>query len=188
MKVHRDHDDDEATLPASGKGSPREKKVEFNDEHHSGLLRASLKGSRSRRWTRVEGSVINYPKLVTGSYKDALMRRPRNHPSAYTSQPSHKPSSNSRRGYPACRQGKRCFRCLASDHRVSECRDPVRCFRCWKTGHRAYSYGGKTVRRDVEMNREVHRRERAPYQRCTFRTLRNTCRELKCDVMPSSRT
>lgn len=31
----------------------------------------------------------------------------------------------------------RCFRCLASNHRVAECRNPAVCLLCGKVGHRA---------------------------------------------------
>jgi hypothetical protein len=31
----------------------------------------------------------------------------------------------------------RCFRCLASDHRVADYRDPLKCFRCYKSSHQA---------------------------------------------------
>lgn len=31
-----------------------------------------------------------------------------------------------------------CFRCLASDHKVSACRDPVRCRKCLRCGHRQH--------------------------------------------------
>jgi hypothetical protein len=31
----------------------------------------------------------------------------------------------------------RCFRCLASDHRITKCRDPVKCALCLRSGHRA---------------------------------------------------
>lgn len=36
------------------------------------------------------------------------------------------------------KQKPRCFRCLASDHTISDCRDPVRCSRCWCSGHRSF--------------------------------------------------
>jgi hypothetical protein len=32
----------------------------------------------------------------------------------------------------------RCFRCLATDHRVNNCRDPLRCARCGGNGHRSF--------------------------------------------------
>jgi hypothetical protein len=34
---------------------------------------------------------------------------------------------------------RRCFNCLASDHRISQCRDPPRCLICSRSGHKARS-------------------------------------------------
>ncbi|KAK3121212.1 hypothetical protein QOZ80_8BG0648230 [Eleusine coracana subsp. coracana] len=35
------------------------------------------------------------------------------------------------------RAAGRCFRCLASDHKVAQCRDPPKCILCFRSGHKA---------------------------------------------------
>lgn len=57
---------------------------------------------------------------------------------------------------------KRCFRCLARDHRVAACRDPIRCLKCWKIGHRAGNCKERSARTDTVMNRAIHHKGRAP--------------------------
>ncbi|CAN6185529.1 unnamed protein product [Urochloa humidicola] len=45
------------------------------------------------------------------------------------------PISPQPRRLPLPSNHRRCFRCLALDHRRAACRDPVRCRRCWLLGH-----------------------------------------------------
>lgn len=55
---------------------------------------------------------------------------------------------------------RRCFRCLAPDHRVAECCEPVRCFRCRKYGHRATSCKEEALTASARMNRAHRHRGR----------------------------
>nr|CAD1831643.1 unnamed protein product [Ananas comosus var. bracteatus] len=75
----------------------------------------------------------------------------------------------------------RCFKCLASDHRIADCRDPVRCIRCRKSGHRAYNCKEEDPKDCAMMNRAFG--NASVSQKSTYLTWRNFEKEgdtLKC--------
>uniref|UniRef100_A0A6V7QYG8 CCHC-type domain-containing protein n=1 Tax=Ananas comosus var. bracteatus TaxID=296719 RepID=A0A6V7QYG8_ANACO len=59
---------------------------------------------------------------------------------------------------------KRCFRCLAKDHKAAACRDPVRCLCCLGFGHRAQQCKVRSAPSEIgnNMNRLLHRQDREP--------------------------
>lgn len=54
---------------------------------------------------------------------------------------------------------RRCFRCLAKDHKRSECREPMRCFKCNKLGH---TIGRCVFKEDKQPIKEVKEQPRTP--------------------------
>ncbi len=56
--------------------------------------------------------------------------------------------------------GRKCARCLASDHRAASCRDPFRCRACFGTGHRASHCKKATMQGGQLLNRDRVRRGR----------------------------
>nr|CAD1834883.1 unnamed protein product [Ananas comosus var. bracteatus] len=165
LKTIRSNEDDEGTIPASGKGNNREPNEITND----GQLQSKSRGvpgrqrCGERKWG--EGGSTNCSSVNRGSFKDVLMRRLTPISSATNPQlpyPHSPPSQPTRRRTPPHRPVKRCYRCLASDHTVATCRDPVRCYRCGKTGHRAHYCKRKFGANAGMMNRAVNHRGRAP--------------------------
>nr|CAD1833705.1 unnamed protein product [Ananas comosus var. bracteatus] len=101
------------------------------------------------------------------SYKEVLMGRAPAHSSKLNTQhlTTHSPPRRSPWGHPIRRSGRRCFRCLASDHSVAVCRGPLRCYRCRKTGHRAFCCREKPGSDVGSMNRAAIYRGRPPVPR-----------------------
>nr|CAD1832251.1 unnamed protein product [Ananas comosus var. bracteatus] len=135
LKTIRSNEDDEGTIPASGKGNNREPNEITND----GQLQSKSQGRVAEGLTPI--SSATNPQLPY---------------------PHSPPSQPTRRRTPPHRPVKRCYRCLASDHTVATCRDPVRCYRCGKTGHRAHYCKRKFGANAGMMNRAVNHRGRAP--------------------------
>nr|CAD1844430.1 unnamed protein product [Ananas comosus var. bracteatus] len=157
LKTIRSNEDDEGTIPASGKGNNREPNEITND----GQLQSKSQGvpgrqrCGERKWG--EGGSTNCSSVNRGSFKDVLLRRLTPISSATNPQlpyPHSPPSQSTRRRTPPHRPVKRCYRCLASDHTVATCRDPVRCYRACSSGQGFVPYTDEYFRR-VELRRNA---------------------------------
>nr|CAD1841252.1 unnamed protein product [Ananas comosus var. bracteatus] len=161
-RVGRSHEDAEAMFDTNGKNNTREPKRALNDFQQRESTRIQAGGLGREGRCRGEGDDINCSIKASRSYKEALLWRGETHHSAFTTRHSPRRLPPPTWAPKSRHQGKRCFRCLASDHVVAECRDPVRCFRCRRTGHRAILCKRYPAGNAVNMNRALQHRGREP--------------------------
>nr|CAD1830281.1 unnamed protein product [Ananas comosus var. bracteatus] len=98
-----------------------------------------------------------------GTYKEALLRRSKTlHPSAIL--PQKKPIYyQGPKKLLTNNLAKRCFWCLAEDHKAAACRNPVRCLKCLRFRHRANQCKNKRRYKVVDsMYRSYQRPGRVP--------------------------
>jgi hypothetical protein len=70
----------------------------------------------------------------TRSWKKVKSRSSQHHASSTSSRLPRRSQLSSSTAF-LNRMHGRCFRCLASDHKVAVCRDPPKCFYCSRSGH-----------------------------------------------------
>ncbi len=116
------------------------------------------------KWGKVENLPVEssrgystYPE--NGTYKEAVLRQKETLNSAHL-------STSKKRNLSLWRnRAGRCFRCLASDHHVTDCRDPVRCLVCSGIGHRVAQCKKANLKGERTMNRGHQRRGRIPHMK-----------------------
>lgn len=85
---------------------------------------SGTRGAARRRVASTAAATAAFAAQRPTSYLEAALCPPKP-PSPVSRRPLPLPTSTT------------CFRCLASDHQVSDCRDPVRCRLCRASGHRS---------------------------------------------------
>nr|CAD1835520.1 unnamed protein product [Ananas comosus var. bracteatus] len=154
--------EEDATVAGSGKNSIGEHRDGVNAKARRGKEREPAIDSRWVGRSNSEAGSIKSTFLFSGSYKEVLLRQTSHPPlQRITYRRPNTASRSHRRGANRGTAG-RCFKCLASDHKVTECRDLVRCLRCRKSGHRAFHYKEVVQRLEDRMNRALRQRGRAP--------------------------